>query len=90
MVGFSGGAGSHFPISWGLWSAVGLNSLAGSGVGFWSILGPQKSRQKNGQLAFESEGGNNCQQVNLGVTFECKRASMADVFDTCVIIDVFA
>jgi len=30
--------------------------------GFWSILGPQKSRQ-NGQLAFESGGG---QEVNLG------------------------
>ena len=32
--------------------------------GFWSILGPQKSRQ-NGQLAFESEWGGG-QQVNLG------------------------
>ena len=31
--------------------------------GFWSILGPQKSRQ-NGQLAFESGEGE--QQVNQG------------------------
>jgi len=52
----------------GVGSAVSSPSgVRGSGAvpgkfGFWSILGPQKSRQ-NGQLAFESGGG---EQVNLG------------------------
>jgi len=69
-VGFLGGAASPLPISYWLWgSAVSSPSKLlqlGPGrsprkFGFWSILGPQKSRQ-NRQIAFESGG----QQVNLG------------------------
>jgi len=49
-------------VSYVVWGAL-YAPPAGSGkFGFLNILGSQKSRQ-NGQLAFESGGG---QQVNLG------------------------
>jgi len=65
-VGFLAG-GSEPPLHqlWGLGERCKLPQpglgLSPGKFGFWSILGPQKSRQ-NGQQAFESGG----QQVNLG------------------------
>jgi len=53
-VGFLTGGSEPPPHQiWGLWEHC---KLLQRGFGFWSILGPQKSRH-NGQLAFESGGG---------------------------------